>query len=103
MYVAHFTTGQYTSTNDIDKVDRLHHKASPFPASETDRRILELHGTLHFVHCPKNGHMRPRDEFQALLGELNPSWEKVVKDAHGGRVKTNPDGDVRPSLGPKLV
>jgi NAD-dependent deacetylase sirtuin 4 len=62
--------------------------------TETDHRVLELHGTLAFVHCLKNRHMRPRDDFQELLGKLNPTWEQVVKQAHGGRVKTNPDGDV---------
>lgn len=38
--------------------------------------------------------MHPRNEFQELLGKLNPEWEQVVREAHGGRVKTNPDGDV---------
>lgn len=76
------------------QVDRLHHKASPYPLTESDKRILELHGTLHFVHCPKNHHVWPRDVFQEELGKLNPTWEKFVKDAHGGEVKTNPDGDV---------
>jgi hypothetical protein len=40
--------------------------------------------------------VRPRDEYQKLLGKMNPRWEEFVKDAKGGKeIKTNPDGDVR--------
>ncbi|KAJ9115276.1 hypothetical protein QFC20_001143 [Naganishia adeliensis] len=94
MYVAALQRLGLAPTLITQNVDRLHHKASPFNLTETDRRILELHGTLAFVHCLKNRHMRPRDEFQDLLGKLNPTWEQVVRQAHGGTVKTNPDGDV---------
>jgi hypothetical protein len=39
--------------------------------------------------------VRPRDEYQKLLGKMNPRWEEFVKDAKGGKeIKTNPDGDV---------
>jgi hypothetical protein len=41
-------------------------------------------------------HVRPRDEYQELLGRANPSWEEIVREAKGGKeIKTNPDGDVR--------
>lgn len=85
------------------QVDRLHHKASPFSLSESDKRILELHGTLHFVHCPHKHHVWPRDVFQEELGKLNPTWEAFVKDAHGGEVKTNPDGDVSSGCASKEI
>ncbi|KAJ9115005.1 hypothetical protein QFC22_005333 [Naganishia vaughanmartiniae] len=94
MYVAALQRLGLAPSLITQNVDRLHHKASPFNPTETDKRILELHGTLHFVHCPQKGHMHPRNEFQELLGKLNPEWERVVTEAHGGRVKTNPDGDV---------
>lgn len=97
MYVAALQRLGLAPSLVTQNVDRLHHKASPFSPSETDERILELHGTLHYVHCLKKHHVRPRDEYQELLGRLNPQWEEFVKAAQGGEVKTNPDGDV--SLG----
>lgn len=78
----------------FSQVDRLHHKASPFSLPESNSRILELHGTLHFVHCTNHRHTQPRDDYQSLLGTLNPEWERIVTSASGGNVKTNPDGDV---------
>lgn len=75
-------------------MDRLHHKASPYPLTETDRRTLELHGTLHYVHCPKNHHVLERDEWQKLLASLNPRWQEIVEETRGRPVKMNPDGDV---------
>jgi NAD-dependent deacetylase sirtuin 4 len=80
---------------EYEQVDRLHHKASPFTPEETDRRVLELHGTLHYVHCPLHHHVEPRDRWQERLAELNPRWQQIVEESHGGPLKTNPDGDVR--------
>lgn len=95
MYVAALQRLGLAPNLITQNVDRLHHKASPFPSSETDARILELHGTLHFVHCPSHHHIRPRDEYQELLGKFNPKWEEFVREAKGGKeIKTNPDGDV---------
>lgn len=76
------------------QVDRLHHKASPYPLEETDRRTLELHGTLHFVHCPSHGHLMQRDRWQQHLSALNPRWQEIVNESRKGPIKMNPDGDV---------
>lgn len=60
-------------------VDGLHQKAG-------SRNVLDLHGRLDLVECLGCGHELLRQDFQALLGDLNPSF----------RVRANfikPDGD----------
>lgn len=78
-------------------MDGLHQKASPFSRTETERRFLDLHGTLHLVHC-KNGHVVSRQAYQDRLSALNPSWKAFADEAErtGTLPATNPDGDVRP-------
>lgn len=82
----------------VRQVDDLHQKAFPYSRLETERRILDLHGTLHKVHC-KNGHVITRASYQQRLSELNPSWKAFADEAErtGTLPATNPDGDVRPS------
>ncbi|KAG7528675.1 hypothetical protein FFLO_06006 [Filobasidium floriforme] len=94
MYIASLQRLGLAPTLITQNVDRLHHKASPYPLTETDRRTLELHGTLHYVHCPKNHHVLERDEWQKLLASLNPRWQEIVEETRGRPVKMNPDGDV---------
>lgn len=57
--------------------------------------MLDLHGTLHLVHC-KNGHTVSREAYQERLSELNPSWKAFAEEAErtGTMPATNPDGDV---------
>ncbi|KZS94804.1 DHS-like NAD/FAD-binding domain-containing protein [Sistotremastrum niveocremeum HHB9708] len=79
-------------------VDGLHHKARP--SYWTDKyaasKILELHGTLHTVHCRK-GHLTRRDLFQNKLSIANPRWKAFMDEVEdsGQRLRTNPDGDVK--------
>ncbi|KAG9002155.1 hypothetical protein FRB93_011781 [Tulasnella sp. JGI-2019a] len=76
-------------------VDGLHHKASIFTPEETRRKILQLHGTLHMVHCGKR-HAVDRMHFQDLLSRHNPAWKAFADDMEltGNKPRTNPDGDV---------
>ncbi|KIJ65549.1 hypothetical protein HYDPIDRAFT_27550 [Hydnomerulius pinastri MD-312] len=78
-------------------VDGLHRKAIShlWDQSRIEERILELHGTLHRVHC-KYGHITSRDEFQDRLSTSNPQWKAFIDDleASGKKPRTNPDGDV---------
>ncbi|KNE69253.1 hypothetical protein AMAG_13638 [Allomyces macrogynus ATCC 38327] len=53
-------------------VDSLHHKAG-------GRNVIELHGTLARVECQSCGHAIPRDEFQAMLKSLNPTWVQHIR------------------------
>ncbi|CAE6492232.1 unnamed protein product [Rhizoctonia solani] len=77
-------------------VDGLHQKAVPNEAPlNNPGHILELHGTLHMVHCRKN-HTVNREEFQDQLSRLNPAWKDFVDEMTrtGIQPRTNPDGDV---------
>jgi NAD-dependent SIR2 family protein deacetylase len=69
-------------------VDNLHRKAllrlqavfGEHGARASASRILELHGTLAKVHCLQNGHEGTRDEWQKMLGDLNPIWDQEARD-----------------------
>ncbi|KAG1834105.1 DHS-like NAD/FAD-binding domain-containing protein [Suillus variegatus] len=78
-------------------VDGLHHKAIAhlWEPDHIRKQILELHGTLHRVHC-KHGHVVPRDVFQDWLSASNPQWKAFVDNLEktGSKLRTNPDGDV---------
>jgi NAD-dependent SIR2 family protein deacetylase len=78
-------------------VDGLHHKAIAhlWDPDHIQKQIVELHGTLHRVHC-KRGHVVPRDTFQDWLSASNPQWKAFVDNLEktGGKLRTNPDGDV---------
>ncbi|THG95089.1 hypothetical protein EW026_g6498 [Hermanssonia centrifuga] len=78
-------------------VDGLHHKAlsSVWNTAHKQERILELHGSLHKVHC-SHGHVMDRATFQDRLSAANPEWKTYVDEleATGQRPRTNPDGDV---------
>ncbi|CEL56353.1 NAD-dependent protein deacetylase SIR4 OS=Batrachochytrium dendrobatidis (strain JAM81 / FGSC 10211) GN=BATDEDRAFT_20316 PE=3 SV=1 [Rhizoctonia solani AG-1 IB] len=77
-------------------VDGLHQKAIPKEAPlNGPGHILELHGTLHSVHCKRN-HTTNREEFQDELSRLNPAWKDFVDEMArtGTEPRTNPDGDV---------
>ncbi|KAJ3416382.1 NAD-dependent protein lipoamidase sirtuin-4 [Chytridiales sp. JEL 0842] len=77
--------------------------------------VLELHGTLHKVHCTSCSHTLPRSEFQQILTDLNPlvaDWARRNPNQEGADVASsvprpsttgernrvgatvNPDGDV---------
>ncbi|KAJ7255492.1 DHS-like NAD/FAD-binding domain-containing protein [Mycena haematopus] len=76
-------------------VDGLHHQAlNLFPGIKNDY-ILELHGSLHYVHC-KHGHAVDRTTFQNWLSAANPQWKAFADEAErsGNKPRTNPDGDV---------
>lgn len=60
-------------------VDGLHQKAG-------SREVLDLHGRLDLVECLGCRHELSRQDFQMLLGELNPSFR-----GRAGFIK--PDGD----------
>ncbi|EIN09499.1 DHS-like NAD/FAD-binding domain-containing protein [Punctularia strigosozonata HHB-11173 SS5] len=78
-------------------VDGLHHKAirSARSRSWMDEHMLELHGTLHKVHCNR-GHLVDRETFQDWISAANPQWKAFVDDLEraGQQPRTNPDGDV---------
>lgn len=91
---------QYTSYLPrlvTQNVDGLHHKAIThlWEPDHMQKKILELHGTLHRVHC-KRGHVVPRDIFQDWLSASNPQWKAFVAhlEKTGQKPRTNPDGDV---------
>ncbi|KDQ61515.1 hypothetical protein JAAARDRAFT_30963 [Jaapia argillacea MUCL 33604] len=78
-------------------VDGLHHKAfsDVWNVEKMSERILELHGTLHRVHC-KFGHTVDRESFQDRLSAANPQWKAFADNIErtGEQPRTNPDGDV---------
>ncbi|CAK5283128.1 unnamed protein product, partial [Mycena citricolor] len=76
-------------------VDGLHHRALDLSPEIKDSRILELHGSLHHVHC-KHGHTVDRVTFQDWLSVANPRWKAFAEETErtGERLRTNPDGDV---------
>ncbi|KAJ3536958.1 hypothetical protein NM688_g6766 [Phlebia brevispora] len=98
----HYALAALQYTKVIEKlitqnVDGLHHKAlsDVWDAATMRARILELHGSLHKVHCSR-GHVYERDVFQDWLSAANPQWKAYMDDleATGRRPRTNPDGDV---------
>ncbi|KAI0792003.1 DHS-like NAD/FAD-binding domain-containing protein [Abortiporus biennis] len=78
-------------------VDGLHHKALShvWDQERLKQHILELHGSLHNVHC-KFGHVVDRDTFQDWLSIANPQWKEFMDnmESTGQKPRTNPDGDV---------
>jgi len=76
-------------------VDGLHLKASALNLEGEDPRILQLHGTLHRVHCRRN-HVESRSLFQTQLSAANPRWKHLADDLerNGTQLRTNPDGDI---------
>ncbi|KAF8216624.1 DHS-like NAD/FAD-binding domain-containing protein [Mycena galopus ATCC 62051] len=76
-------------------VDGLHHRALNLLPGTKNASILELHGTLHYVHC-KHGHTVDRTTFQHWLSAANPQWKAFAEEAErtGDKPRTNPDGDV---------
>ncbi|KIM44686.1 hypothetical protein M413DRAFT_25129 [Hebeloma cylindrosporum] len=102
----HFSLAALQHTSHIShiitqNVDGLHHKALRNSASlsgaaaRLQDNILELHGTLHRVHC-SSGHKVDRDTFQDWLSAANPEWRQYAEDLErtGTQPRTNPDGDV---------
>ncbi|KAJ7504279.1 DHS-like NAD/FAD-binding domain-containing protein [Mycena galericulata] len=76
-------------------VDGLHHRALSLPPGTKNKHILELHGSLHHVHC-KHGHVVDRFTFQNWLSAANPQWKAFADETErtGNKPRTNPDGDV---------
>ncbi|KAJ7623146.1 DHS-like NAD/FAD-binding domain-containing protein [Roridomyces roridus] len=76
-------------------VDGLHHQALNIPPGVKNQHILELHGSLHHVHC-RHGHVVDRITFQRWLSEQNPEWQAFAEETErtGNKLRTNPDGDV---------
>ncbi|CAE6535753.1 unnamed protein product [Rhizoctonia solani] len=97
----HFALAALQWTNLVPRlitqnVDGLHQKAVPQEAPlGGPNRVLELHGTLHTVHCRRN-HSIGREEFQEQLSRLNPAWKEFMDEMArtGTEPRTNPDGDV---------
>ncbi|CAH1756819.1 12551_t:CDS:2 [Entrophospora sp. SA101] len=60
------------------------------------QNVLELHGTLHEVHCLKCGFKKRRPDYQEILMNLNPKWVEFSKilEMSKANPKTNPDGDI---------
>ncbi|KAJ6619877.1 DHS-like NAD/FAD-binding domain-containing protein [Mycena sp. CBHHK59/15] len=75
-------------------VDGLHHRALSLSLGPNNG-ILELHGSLHHVHC-KHGHVVDRSTFQDWLSAANPQWKAFADETErtGNKPRTNPDGDV---------
>ncbi|KAJ3481681.1 hypothetical protein NLI96_g7498 [Meripilus lineatus] len=78
-------------------VDGLHHKSMQqiWNKAQMENGILELHGSLHKVHCT-HGHVVDRNVFQDWLSSANPRWKAFADalEASGQGPRTNPDGDV---------
>ncbi|KAG8936903.1 hypothetical protein FRC02_009993 [Tulasnella sp. 418] len=79
-------------------VDGLHLKAlemGSLDQADFKEKILELHGTLHTVHC-RHGHKIDRAAFQTMLSECNPQWKAYADELEqtSTQHRTNPDGDV---------
>ncbi|KAJ7781999.1 DHS-like NAD/FAD-binding domain-containing protein [Mycena maculata] len=76
-------------------VDGLHHRALNLSPGTKNEHILELHGSLHHVHC-KHGHGVDRITFQNWLSAANPQWKAFADETErtGNKPRTNPDGDV---------
>nr|GAT47264.1 NAD-dependent deacetylase [Mycena chlorophos] len=76
-------------------VDGLHHRSLGLSPRQRTDKILELHGSLHLVHC-KHGHVVDRDLFQNWLSAANPQWKAFLDETErtGNKPRTNPDGDV---------
>jgi len=82
-------------------VDGLHHKALLLAApdkwcpAKLENVILELHGTLHRVHC-RYGHTVDRELFQDWLSTANPRWKRFADEVErtSTKLRTNPDGDI---------
>ncbi|EGO22442.1 hypothetical protein SERLADRAFT_451291 [Serpula lacrymans var. lacrymans S7.9] len=98
----HFALAALQYTSHITKlitqnVDGLHQKsiAHLWDDDTIPNNILELHGTLHRVHC-KFGHITTRDVFQDRLSANNPRWREYMDELErtGDQPRTNPDGDV---------
>ncbi|KAI8821366.1 DHS-like NAD/FAD-binding domain-containing protein [Fimicolochytrium jonesii] len=65
---------------------------------------IELHGTLHEVHCLSCQHTVRRSEFQQTVADMNPElveWARRNPNAESGDVASStevrPDGDVETS------
>ncbi|SJN44536.1 NAD-dependent protein deacetylase of SIR2 family [Microbacterium esteraromaticum] len=71
-------------------VDGLHLRAG-------SRRVVELHGTMHRVHCLDCGQVFDRRAVADQIDELNP-WITVPENA-----VMNPDGDVSPLSSEQFV
>ncbi|PPQ67858.1 hypothetical protein CVT25_010297 [Psilocybe cyanescens] len=102
----HFALAALQHTSHISRiitqnVDGLHHKALRETAAlhwnsaRMQENILELHGTLHHVHCNR-GHVVDRNTFQDRLSAANPKWYQYAEELEriGMQPRTNPDGDV---------
>ncbi|GJJ11464.1 hypothetical protein Clacol_005697 [Clathrus columnatus] len=76
-------------------VDGLHAKASSLSVEEEHPQILQLHGSLHNVHCQKY-HFEPRARYQYRISVINPKWKQLADDLENSRIqlRTNPDGDI---------
>ncbi|CAG8514708.1 1416_t:CDS:2 [Ambispora gerdemannii] len=90
----HFAFAKLQSLGHIQEiitqnVDALHQAAG-------SHDILELHGTLHQVHCMQCGHINSRIDHQKILSELNPAWAEFLElvEHTKERPRLNPDGDV---------
>ncbi|KAF9425601.1 hypothetical protein BGZ94_007385 [Podila epigama] len=79
----------FVNTIITQNVDGLHQKAG-------STNLLELHGTLHLVHCMQCGHQQDRASFQETLGAMNPDWQAYLDEHADTKLHTrmNADGDI---------
>ncbi|KAF9975175.1 NAD-dependent protein lipoamidase sirtuin-4 [Actinomortierella ambigua] len=81
---------RYVHSVITQNVDGLHQKAGTHD-------VIELHGSLHWVHCMSCGNKEDRAEFQHILAGLNPEWDHLAKELSAGQLSSrmNADGDVQ--------
>ncbi|KAJ3538941.1 hypothetical protein NMY22_g4955 [Coprinellus aureogranulatus] len=102
----HFALASLLHNGDIAKiitqnVDGLHQKAllqgakQSWSGSRLKESVLELHGTLHRVHCAR-GHVVDRGVFQNMLSQTNLQWYEFAQQLErtNSQPRTNPDGDI---------
>ncbi|KAF8579902.1 DHS-like NAD/FAD-binding domain-containing protein [Ramaria rubella] len=93
--IAALLRSSHLSNIITQNVDGLDFKANSLDIEDSDPRILQLHGSLHKVHC-RSRHFESRSSFQTRISTANPRWMELANELErtGTQLRTNPDGDI---------